>query len=62
MEIQRGENKLCRAWEEITGEKRWRRNKFFNQKKQDEGEPGRGKADFPFFFFFILVLQFTAIR
>lgn len=31
-----------------------------SKEKQDEGEPGRGKADF--LFFFILVLQFTAIR
>lgn len=31
-----------------------------SKEKQDEGESGRGKADF--LFFFILVLQFTAIR
>lgn len=32
-----------------------------SKERQDEGEPGRGKGDFPIFFF-ILVLQFTAIR
>lgn len=31
-----------------------------SKEKQDEGEPGRGKVIFHFFF--ILVLQFTAIR
>lgn len=31
-----------------------------SKERQDEGEPGRGEAGF--LFFFILVLQFTAIR
>lgn len=53
--------KLCRT----QGKKLWGKKdgeETNSKEKQDEGEPGRGKADFPLFFFFILALQFTVIR
>lgn len=35
------------------GKKAWGKKKGIKQsQKQDEGEPGRGKVDFPFFFFY----------